>query len=184
MPAAWQRRAVWGLPPERRCQSVSTGTVALGRHCFWRTVSRRGMCTSGARWCGKKRVGEESYRNKIILRVQKTVTLPRVSSLQKLHITETHDGSNRGHYSPPRFPWKHSVMSHKEVQQVTWQMEHSPNRCRGGMECALKASVREKEGVQLLSSFLPSAHHWLALTPWEVSSPSLQGGSPSPFSGT
>lgn len=63
-------------------------------------------------------------------------------------------------------------------------MEHSPNRCRGGMERALKASVREKEGVYLLSSFLSSVNHWLVLTLWEVNSSSLQGDSPSPFSGT
>jgi len=49
-------------------------------------VSRRGACLSGASWGRKRRVGEESYRSKVILRVEKTVTHPRVSSLQKLHI--------------------------------------------------------------------------------------------------
>lgn len=49
-------------------------------------MSRRGACLSGAWWGRKRRVGEESYRNKIIVRVEKTVTHPRVSSLQKLHI--------------------------------------------------------------------------------------------------
>lgn len=51
------------------------------------------------------------------------------------------------------------------------------------MECALEASVREKEGVYLPSSFLSPLNHWLVLTLWEVNSPSLPGGSPSPFSG-
>ena len=94
MPTAWPRRAVWELPPERG-PSRSLGPWPHRQEtaeCEHQDSGLRKALLLKGQWAGGECAsqapsgGEEPYINKIILRVEKTVTHPRVSSLQKLHI--------------------------------------------------------------------------------------------------